>query len=207
MKCEVPFHRPSLSDKERAYLLQALEEAYWGGGKWVAQLEERLSALFGREAVVVSSGTAALHLALHLLLEKKTGEVILPTWTFSATASEVIHAGGIPVLADVSPSLHLCAATIEERFSPHTRGIIVMHYAGVPAPMDEILALKERHGLFLIEDACHALGSYYKGQPCGTFGDIAAFSLHATKPIAAGQGGFLLTADSALAEKARRLRQ
>jgi len=204
---DIPFHQPALSDLERTYLLQALEGRYWGGGDWVQRLEAKLREIYGREAVVVSSGTAALHLALSLLLGDKGGEVIVPTWTFTATASEVVHAGGVPVLADVNETLHLCAETVEPLISPRTRGIIVMHYAGLPAPLRELHTLCEKYGIWLMEDACHAVPAYYEGRLCGTFGVAATLSFHATKPIAAGQGGAILFAEARLAEKARSLRR
>ncbi len=203
----LPFHRPSQRHTEKEYLLQALEEGYWGGRTWTAHLEKALQDFFGREAVVVSSGTAALHLAFELLLNGQGGEVLVPTWTFTATASEVVHAGGTPVLVDVGPTLHLTPETLEPCLTPHTRGVVVIHYAGEPAPLREIQAFCAAHNLWLVEDACHALPAWYEGQLCGTFGDIATFSFHATKPVAAGQGGALLFRDPALAEKARRLRQ
>lgn len=204
---ELPFHRPTCSALEEAYLLQALQERYWGGGQWVERLEAHLSQLYGRPVVAVSSGTAALHLALQLLLAGRDGEVIVPTWTFTATASEVVHAGGVPVLADVGSSLHLAAETVEPLLTPRTRGIIVVHYAGEAAPMAELVALCRQRGLWLLEDTCHALPGYYGGQLCGTFGEAATLSFHATKPIAAGQGGAVVFSESALAEQARRLRR
>lgn len=204
---EVPFHRPASSAQEEAYLLQALRECYWGGSRWVESLEVQLSQLYGRPVVAVSSGTAALHLALKLLLGENSGEVIVPTWTFTATASEVVHAGGVPVLADVGPSLHITAETVEPLLTPRTRGIIVVHYAGEAAPMAELVELCRQRGLWLLEDTCHAVPGYYAGQLCGTFGAVATLSFHATKPIAAGQGGALLCALPALAEQARRLRR
>ncbi|MEN3041145.1 MAG: DegT/DnrJ/EryC1/StrS family aminotransferase [Bacteroidia bacterium] len=204
---DLPFHRPSLSDLERQYLQEALEERYWGGGRWIERLEAALQSLYQREVVVVSSGTAALHLALTLLTREKEAEVIVPTWTFTATASEVVHAGGIPVLADVNETLHLSAETVEPLISSRTVGIIVVHYAGVPAPMDELLSLCQKYDLWLIEDACHAVPAYYEGRLCGTFGQAATLSFHATKPVAAGQGGAVLFSDKALAEIARGLRR
>ncbi|MCS7162294.1 MAG: DegT/DnrJ/EryC1/StrS family aminotransferase [Bacteroidia bacterium] len=203
----IPFHKPYFSEAERRYLLAALEEGYWGGGRWVAHLEAYLKSLYGREVVLVSSGTAALHLALALLLGDKGGEVIVPTWTFTATAAAVVHAGGSPVLADVGPSLHLTAETVEAVRTPRTRGVVVVHYAGVPAPMEELMTLCERHGWWLVEDACHALPAWYAGKLCGTFGSAAVLSFHATKPIAAGQGGALLLESAELAQRARLLRR
>ncbi|MCX7763676.1 MAG: DegT/DnrJ/EryC1/StrS family aminotransferase [Bacteroidia bacterium] len=204
---ELRFYQPSFSELERRYLLQALEGRYWGGGEWVARLEEALRLFYGREAVVVSSGTAALHIALTLLLGEAGGEVIVPTWTFTATASEIVHAGGVPVLADVDENLHLSPQTVEPLISPRTRGIIVMHYAGAPAPLKDLLDLCKRYNLWLLEDACHAIPSLYEGQLCGKFGTAAALSFHATKPIASGQGGAILFSDPELAKKARQLRQ
>ncbi|MCS7188857.1 MAG: DegT/DnrJ/EryC1/StrS family aminotransferase [Bacteroidia bacterium] len=207
MEKRLPFHKPALSELEGQYLLAALEERYWGGGAWVERLEAKLSELYKREAVVVSSGTAALHLALTLLLGDKGGEVIVPTWTFTSTASEVIHAGGLPILSDVGETLHLTAERVEELLTPHTKGIIVMHYGGVPAPLAELSELCKQYSIWMIEDNCHAVPAYYQGKLCGTFGEISILSFHATKPIAAGQGGALLLQDKALADRARRLRK
>ncbi|MCX7607380.1 MAG: DegT/DnrJ/EryC1/StrS family aminotransferase [Bacteroidia bacterium] len=207
MATEIPFHRPSLSELEKQYLLAALEERYWGGGVWVERVESALKVLYDREVVVVSSGTAALHVALSLLLAGRGGEVIVPTWTFTATASEVIHAGGTPVLVDVGPSLHLTPEVVEAALTSRTKGVIVVHYAGEAAPICAIRELCDRHGLWLIEDTCHALPAYYEGKLCGTFGEIATLSFHATKPVAAGQGGALLIRDRQEAERARRLRR
>ncbi|MCS6895597.1 MAG: DegT/DnrJ/EryC1/StrS family aminotransferase [Bacteroidia bacterium] len=192
---------------ERQYLQEALEEGYWGGGRWIERLEKALQHIYEREVIVVSSGTSALHLALSLLIDEKDTEVIVPTWTFTATASEVVHAGGIPVLADVNESLHISPETVESLISSRTRGIIVVHYAGVAAPMAELLQLCRKYNLWLIEDACHAVPAYYGGQLCGTFGEMATLSFHATKPIAAGQGGAVLLSNPDLAERARILRR
>ena len=207
MKSRIPFHRPALSDRERQYVLEALEGRWWGGGPFVARLETALEEVWGRAAVAVSSGTAALEIALKVLLGEEGGEVIVPVWTFTATASAVYHAGGMPVLVDVGPTLHLVSERIEAALTPRTRGVVVVHYAGMAADMDAIREVCERHGLWLLEDACHAQPGYFKGQLCGTFGEAATLSFHATKPIATGQGGAILFRDRQLAEKARQWRR
>ncbi|MCS7297444.1 MAG: DegT/DnrJ/EryC1/StrS family aminotransferase [Bacteroidia bacterium] len=203
---ELPFHQPSLSALESQYLLEALEDQYWGGGQWVERVEAALEQLYQRHVVVVNSGTSALHLLLTLLVERGD-EVIVPTWTFTATASAVVHAGGVPVLADVNPSLHLSAEAIEALITPQTRGVIVVHYGGVPAPLEEIQKICEHYHLWLVEDACHAVPAWYKGKLCGTFGIAATLSFHATKPIAAGQGGAIIFSEKDYAERARLLRR
>lgn len=207
MKNRIPFHRPALSDEERAYVEEALEGRWWAGGPFVERLEKALEAIWGRPAVAVSSGTAALEVALRLLLGELGGEVIVPVWTFTASAAAVWHAGGVPVLVDVGPTLHIEASHIEVALTPRTRGVIVVHYAGMAADMGAIQAVCAQHGLWLLEDTCHAQPGYYQGQLCGTFGEAAALSFHATKPIAAGQGGAILLRDSSFAEKARSWRR
>lgn len=208
MQSRIPFHRPALSDRERLYVLEALEGRWWGGGGvFVTRLEKALEGIWGRAAVAVSSGTAALEIALKVLLGGEGGEVIVPVWTFTATASAVYHAGGVPVLADVGPTLHLMPESIEALLTSRTRGVIVVHYAGMAADMKALQEVCERHGLWLLEDACHAQPGYYRGQLCGTFGEVATLSFHATKPVAAGQGGAILFREKHLAEKARQWRR
>ena len=207
MQSRIPFHRPALSDRERAYVLEALEGRWWGGGAFVIRLEKALEGIWGRTAVAVSSGTAALEIALKVLLGEEGGEVIVPVWTFTATASAVYHAGGVPVLADVGPTLHLMPESVEALLTPRTRGVIVVHYAGMAADMKALQEVCARHGLWLLEDTCHAQPGYFMGQLCGTFGEVATLSFHATKPVAAGQGGAILFRDPDLAEKARQWRR
>ncbi len=203
MQSRIPFHRPALSDKERTYVLAALEGRWWGGGAFVERLERALEETWGRPAVAVSSGTAALEIALRVLLDEEGGEVILPVWTFTATAAAVWHAGGEPILVDVGPTLHIQPEAIQAAITPRTRGVIAVHYAGMAANMKALQEICQRHGLWLLEDACHAQPGYWEGQLCGTFGKAATLSFHATKPIAAGQGGAILFQDTALAEKAQ----
>ncbi len=202
----LPFHQPALSELERNYVLEALEERWWGGGAWVERLEAAMTRLWQRPAVAVHSGTAALELALRILLRQAPGEVIVPVWTFTASAAAIYHAGGQIRLADVGPTLHLTPDTLLAAWTPRTRGLIVVHYAGEPAPMEELLAIARAKGLWVLEDACHALPSYLAGRLCGTFGEAAAFSFHATKPVAAGQGGAILFADPEKASLAKSLR-
>lgn len=206
MKKTLPFHRPALSELERAYVLEALEERWWGGGAFVERLEAAMAAQWGRSVVVVSSGTAALELALRVLLRGAPGEVVVPVWTFTASAAAVYHAGGQIRLADVGPTLHLTAETLLAALTPRTCGMVAVHYGGEPAPMAELLAVAQARGLWILEDASHALPSYLEGRLCGTFGEAAAFSFHATKPVAAGQGGAIVFAEPEAALLAKRLR-
>jgi dTDP-4-amino-4,6-dideoxygalactose transaminase len=155
-------------------------------------------------AVAVSSCTAALHLGLDALDLQPGDEVITSTMTFTATGATIVHAGGRPVLADCSPdTLNLDPADVERRITPRTRAIVPVHYAGHPAPMDQLLELARAHRLFVLEDAAHALPASYRGRPVGSIGDLTAFSFYATKNLTTGEGGMLTTDRAELAERVR----
>jgi len=157
-------------------------------------------------AIALNSCTAALHLAAVCLNLKPGDEVIVPALTFCATANAVIHAGGTPVFADVDP-VRLCvsAATIEKALTPKTKAIVVVHFAGRSAPMDEIMALADQRGIRVIEDAAHAIETRWNDRHVGTYGWASCFSFYATKNVSTGEGGMLLTRDEELASLVRKL--
>src|SRR5205823_6377286 len=133
-------------------------------------------------------------------------EVIVPAMTFCATANAVIHAGAIPILVDVERDSQLISLdAIQKAITPKTKAIIPVHLAGRMCPMDEILALAKKHGLFVIEDAAHAIEGIYKGKKAGTMGDIGCFSFYATKNLTTAEGGMLVTGNKEWADKARTL--
>jgi dTDP-4-amino-4,6-dideoxygalactose transaminase len=176
-------------------------------GTQVSQFERDFAARFGvRHAVAVSSGTAAIHVALAALGIGPGDDVINTPHCFIGTATPVVHVGAVPVFADIDPrTFNMDPATILPRLTPYTRAIIPVHLNGCPADMDPILEIARQHNLFVIEDAAQAHGAEYKGRLVGSIGDIACFSFWEDKLIStAGEGGMLITDDEDLAQRARR---
>ena len=164
--------------------------------------------LGGGDAIAVSSGTAALHLALACLGLGEGDEVILPSLTFIATANAVLYVGAKPIFADIGgeEDLNIASEEVEKKITEKTKAIMVMHYGGYPCEMKAILGIAKRHGLYVIEDAAHAPGAEYRGKKCGLVGDIGCFSFFSNKNLVTGEGGMVVTRDRARAEKVRRLR-
>jgi dTDP-4-amino-4,6-dideoxygalactose transaminase len=176
---------------------------------YTKELEREYAKLCSvKHAVAVSSGTAALEAALRCMKLKPDEEVLVPTNTFTATLAAVIYAGGRPVLTDINPeTLCIGVEDVQEKLTPKTRGVIVVHIGGLVCP--EVKAIRELcrdHGLFLIEDAAHAHGSKIDGEPAGSLGDAGCFSFYPTKVMTTGEGGMITTDSDEVAEKARILR-
>jgi perosamine synthetase len=175
--------------------LQAAVSIYDRSGV-IAELEDALKEYFGtRHAVLTSSGTAAVHSAYVATCVEPGDEVIVPAYTFLATATPLFHIGAIPVLADSDETGNVSVADVEARITDKTTAIMVTHLWGIPADVEGLLALANRHGLALLEDTSHAHGATVHGQKVGTFGHTAAFSMNGPKPLSAGEGGFVLTDD------------
>ena len=205
----IPVANPSLDGNERAYVLDCLESGWISSqGGYLRKFEAALAEFLGVEhALAVSNGTVALHLALVTLGIGPGDEVIVPDLTFAASASAVIHAGATPVLVDVErTSWTLDLDKAASAIGPRTRAIMPVHLYGQPADMDGVKALADRHGLLVIEDAAEALGSTWKGRRVGSIGDASTFSFFANKIVTTGEGGMAVFADSAKADRARRLR-
>jgi dTDP-4-amino-4,6-dideoxygalactose transaminase len=157
--------------------------------------------------VAVNSGTAALHVALLALRIGPGDEVVVPDFTYPATANAVRLTGATPVLVDIDPiTFNATAAAMEPAITPHTRVLLPVHLFGQPADMDPILALAAARGLHVIEDAACALGARYHGRPAGALGTLACFSFHPRKAVTTGEGGMVTTDDPALALRLRMLR-
>jgi dTDP-4-amino-4,6-dideoxygalactose transaminase len=152
--------------------------------------------------VACASGTSALLMALQAIGLSAGDEVIVPAYTFVATYSAIVFAGGVPVLAEIDESLTLDPADIERRITPRTRAIMPVHMLGNPCDMDGIMSVARRHGLPVIEDACQANGATYRGRRVGAIGAMGAFSLNIFKTISSGDGGLLVTDDRELYERA-----
>jgi len=197
-RTRVPLSEPTVGEAEAAYLRECIEENWVASkGRFVRQFEELFASIHAQEsAVSTNSGTAALHLACLELGLGPGDEVLLPAITFAASANAVLYTGAKPVFADVDPeTFTLDPRSARERISPRTRAIMVVHLYGHPAAMDEILAVAADHELAVIEDATEALGSTYRGTPCGTLGDFGCFSFNGNKVITAGGGGIVLARD------------
>jgi 8-amino-3,8-dideoxy-alpha-D-manno-octulosonate transaminase len=179
---------------------------YYGpqeGPSKVEELEQRFAALKGtRHALAVTSGTAALVCALRALGIGPGDEVILPAYTWIASASAVLAVGAVPVVAEVDESLTLDPADAARRITPRTRAILPVHMRGVPCQMDELLALARNHGLKVLEDAAQANGGMFHGRALGSLGDMGCYSLQFNKILTSGEGGMLVTDDEALWKRA-----
>jgi perosamine synthetase len=204
----LPYGRHLIEDDDVAAVAEALRSDWLTTGPRVAELERAFADGVGAaEAVAVSSGTAALHAAVHALGIGPGDEVIVPAITFVATASCVVMEGARPVFADVSPDTMLIdpehAATL---ITPRTKALFAVDYAGQPCDYDTLEALCREHGIALLADGCHALGARHGARPVGSLAAATAFSLHPVKHITAGEGGIVTTNDPDLAARARRFR-
>jgi dTDP-4-amino-4,6-dideoxygalactose transaminase len=199
----LPFSRPSISREAIAEVVACLESGWITTGPRVKRFEDELKRYFGApHALALSSATAGLHLAL-LALELQPGdEVITTPMTFAATLNTIVLAGGRPVLVDVEPETYnMDVAKLAGAITPRTRAIVPVHFAGLPVDLDPLYALASKHGLRVIEDAAHAIGTEYKGRRLGSFGDTQVFSFHPNKNMTTGEGGCVVTRDDRLAEK------
>ena len=201
---------PYFGNKET--LMQLFEEIINSGSlvqdKYVASLEEHVASYLSiKHAIAVSSGTAALHLSLIALGIGPGDEVIVPAYTFPATANVVQLTGAKPIFVDVDlETYNISVDQIKKSITPKTKAIIPVHLFGNPADMDPIMEVAMKHNIWVIEDAAGALGAEYKGRKCGTIGHIGCFSFHPRKIITTGEGGMVVTNDDELANKIRLLR-
>lgn len=205
----IPVNEPLLQGNEKKYLQQCIDTGWISSeGPFVTQFEEQFSAKVGRKyGVAVCNGTAALEVAIAALGIGKGDEVILPTFTIISCAAAVVRSGAVPVLVDADrDTWNMDIAEIEGKITPRTKAIMVVHIYGLPVDMDPVRKITQKHGLRIIEDAAEMHGQTYKGQPCGSFGDISIFSFYPNKLITTGEGGMIVTDDEKLGEKCRSLR-
>jgi len=202
----LPYCLPSIGDEEIAEVVDSLRSGWVTTGPKTKRFEDAFAEYAGaRHAIAVNSCTAALHLSLAAHDIGPGDEVIVPTLTFCSTANVVEHLGAKPVLVDVDAHGLVTAETIEDAITTRTRAILPVHYAGQAADLDPILALGQRRGIPIIEDAAHASGALYKGRRIGTHGRAVCFSFYATKNMTTGEGGMITTNDDALAARLRLL--
>lgn len=195
----IPFNRPHLVGPELDYIRQAVEAGKLSGnGEFTQRCQRFLEQRYGlAKALLTTSGTDALEMAALLLDIQPGDEVIMPSYTFTSTANAFVLRGARIVFADSQPDHpNMDVRQAEQLLTPRTRAIVLVHYGGQPSEsFTELLALAERRGIWVVEDAAQAIEAQYQGRPLGTFGHLAAFSFHETKNISAGEGGMLAIND------------
>lgn len=207
----IPIAVPDLRGNEAAYLARCIEDNWVSSaGPFVSEMEIRVAEISGTaRGVAVVNGTAGLHLALLGAGVAPGDRVLVPDWTFAATANAVFHAGAEPFFADITEqSWTLDPVGLEQMLvasENRIRAVIAVHALGHPAELEALTAICRKAGVALIEDAAGALGAAYHGQPVGSFGDFAVFSFNGNKTITAGGGGMIVTNDAAAADRMRRL--
>ncbi|MFN8125107.1 MAG: DegT/DnrJ/EryC1/StrS family aminotransferase [Candidatus Nanopelagicales bacterium] len=204
----IPAAQPILGDEERAAVDEVLRSGMIAQGPQVAAFEDEFAELVqGRECVAVNSGTSALHLSLLAMGIGAGDEVIVPSFTFAATANAVAVAGATPVFVDIDPATFcLDPDRVVEAITARTRAIMPVHLYGHPAAMPQIMDLAADHELLVLEDAAQAHAAALEGRPAGAWGDAAAFSFYPTKNMTSGEGGMVVTGDPELARMIRLLR-
>lgn len=205
----ITVNEPLLNGNEKKYLCECIDSGWISSeGPFVKEFEQNMSKRVGRKyGVAVSNGTAALEVAVRALGITKGDEVIMPTFTIISCAMAVTKVGAVPVLVDSNiDTWNMDANEIEKKITSKTKAIMVVHIYGLPADMDPIIQLAEKYGLKIIEDAAEMHGQTYKGEPCGSFGDVSIFSFYPNKHITTGEGGMVVTDDEELAERCRSLR-
>jgi perosamine synthetase len=205
----IPVNEPLLGQKEKKYLLECIESGWISSeGAFVEKFEKNLAKASHRNhAIAVSSGTAALDVAIEALGISKGDEVILPSFTIISCINQIVRVGAIPVLVDSDPNTwNMNINQIEEKITIRTKAIMVVHIYGLPVDLDPVISLAKKYNLKVIEDAAEMHGQTYKGKPCGSFGDISTLSFYPNKHITTGEGGMILTNDDQLAKDCRSLR-
>jgi dTDP-4-amino-4,6-dideoxygalactose transaminase len=204
---DIPFAKPEFDQAEVQAVAEVLASGWATQGPRVTRFEELFAERVGaRYAVAASSCTTALHLALVLAGVGPGDEVIVPSYTFIATANVVLYTGATPVFADIEPDTwNLDPDDVLRRVSPRTKAVIPVHQVGLAVDLERLKPLAAR-GIAIVEDAACAIGATYRGAPIGSHGNLACFSFHPRKTISTGEGGMLTTDEHAVAERARRLR-
>lgn len=202
----IPFNKPCLIGKEQTYILDAIvnQRALCGNGYYTKKCTAIMEKAYGtKKALLTTSCTAALEMASILLDLQPGDEVITPSYTFVSTVNAFVLRGAKPVFVDIRrDTMNIDENLIEAAITPKTKAIFVVHYAGVAAEMDTIMALAKKHNLYVVEDAAQAVDSTYKGRALGAIGHLAAYSFHETKNYTCGEGGALLINDERFIERA-----
>ena len=209
----IPINKPLIDDRETAEVLKVLKNGVLTspsieGGKQVRDFEKIMKDYLGvRDVISVNSGTSALYCSLLSYSIGLGDEVLLPSFTFVATANSVVAAGARPIFVDINKhDFTIDIEDLKKKITDKTKAIIPVHLYGHPSNMGEIRDLSRKKSICIIEDACQSLGSTYEGQQTGTIGDIGCFSLYASKVLTSGEGGFIATNDKLISNKIRMIR-
>lgn len=209
----IPINRPWIDNEEKEEIIKVIDEnaltsAARDGGKRVQEFESSLRTFLNvKHVVAVNSGTAALHAALLALDIKSDDEVLLPSFTFVATANAVVASGAKPVFVDINTKDYtIDLRDLKKKISKKSKAIIPVHLYGHPADLTELNEIANQHSLYIIEDACQSLGSTYKNKQTGTFGKMGCFSMYASKVLTAGEGGAIVTNEDETADTLKMIR-
>ncbi|HHV76122.1 MAG TPA: UDP-4-amino-4,6-dideoxy-N-acetyl-beta-L-altrosamine transaminase [Syntrophothermus lipocalidus] len=200
----IPYARQTIDEEDIKAVTEVLKGDYLTTGPKVAEFEQAFAAWVGAKyAVAVSSGTAALHLACLAAGINPGDEVIVTPMSFAASANCVLYAGARPVFADIESTGNIDPSQVEQAVTSSTKAVIPVHYGGLPFRMEEISRTAQKHGLTVVEDACHALGGEYRGSRIGScrYSDMTVFSFHPVKHITTGEGGMITTNSQELYQK------
>ena len=213
LRTMISINKPSIGEEERNEIMSVLDEnaltsSAKDGGKKVRDFESLLrDYLKAKHVIAVNSGTASLYAALLAADVKQGDEVLLPSFTFVATANSVVAAGAKPIFVDINMQDYTVdVSDLKTKITSKSKAIIPVHLYGHPSEMDEIIELAEKHSLHIIEDACQSLGSIYKKKLTGTLGMMGCFSLYASKVLTCGEGGAVATNNDNLADKLKMIR-
>lgn len=210
MQFKIPVYKPSLDGKEKEYVNRCLDSSWISSkGEFLSKFEQAFEKYIGGTAfaTTVGNGTVAIHLAFEALGVGPGDEVIVPTFTYSASVNTILQAGAKPVFVDsLEDTLQIDPADVLRKITPKTKAIMAVHLYGLPCDMDPLLAICAERNLFLVEDCAEAFGTYYKGKHVGTFGDISTFSFFGNKTITTGEGGMVVAKKKEVIEKAAHLK-
>ena len=202
-KLNIPFSPPDITEEEIQAVAEVMRSGWITTGPKTKQFEKEIAAYcHTQKAVCMNSATACLEMTLRLFGIGEGDEVIVPAYTYTASASVVCHVGATLKLVDCAPgSFHLDYDALEQAVTEKTKAIIPVHYTGQPCDMDAILEIARKHDLLVIEDGAHALGASYKGKKIGSIADMTCFSFHPVKPVTTGEGGMIVTDNEELYRK------
>ena len=206
----IPFNIPPYVGKEEEYVIEAIRShEICGDNAFTFKCEQLLEDKFkAKKVFLTTSGTTALEMACMLADIGPGDEVILPSYTFSSTATSFVIFGGVPVFVDIRPdTLNIDENKIEAAITNKTKAIMVVHYAGVPCEMDKIMEIAKKHNLIVIEDAAQGVNCLYKSHYLGTIGDFGCYSFHETKNYSMGEGGAIVINKEKYIERAAIVRE
>jgi len=209
VKSEIPFFVPWVTEEDKKIVLETLDSRWLTGGPKTKEFEELFANYVGvKHAVAVNSCTAALHLAMRALNIGPGDEVIVPVFTFAATANAPLFVGAKAVFADIDEkTFNISPKNIQDKITEKTKALIVVHYGGQPCNMEEIMQIARSHKLYVVEDCAHSLGAEYMGQKTGSIGAMGCFSFYPTKIITTSEGGMVTTNNEEVAKQIELLRE